>query len=119
MARGNIYILIHGDDLTDLTPVKTRERYTYSEFDDLGNETVIEPTWEQLGSHYEPQFGLVRNNIYIDDGETYHGIEFETSFVRGEIQQILALGSPGNFPRYAILTATEMSIFLREGTIDT
>ena len=36
MARGNIYILLHPDDLNDEPPQKTKVRYTWEEniFDD-------------------------------------------------------------------------------------
>lgn len=123
MARGNVYILIHGDDLTNNPPVKTKDRYTWTEnvYDIDGNitDTIINvPTWQTLANQYEQSFGVLRSNIYAEDSETYYLIEFETSFIKGELLQLTALSNPANFPKYQILSAREAVIFLQEGSID-
>ena len=123
MARGNIFILIHADNLNDEPPSKTKDRYTWVEnvFDTDGEITgtiTNVPTWAMLSTRYEQTFGVRRNNIYTADGQTYHLIEFETSFVKGEVQQLLAIGNPGNFPHGAILSAAEAAAFLDSGGID-
>lgn len=123
MARGNIYILIRSDKLNEQPPEKTKERYTYTDYiyDQNGNiidTTVVVPTWEQLAGRQEQSFGLLRNNIYVDDGLIYYLIEFQTSFVKGELNQLLSVGTPANFPHGAILAADEAAVFLSDGAID-
>ena len=123
MAKGNIFILIHGDDLVGNPPVKTKDRYeweTYT-YDIDGNitDTIINvPTWETLATRYEQTYGVLRNGVYNEDGETYYIIEFETSFIKGEVQQLLALSNIGNFPKYVILSAREAVVFLKDGILD-
>lgn len=123
MARGNVYILIREDKLTDQPPQKTKDRYTYTEYtyDSNGNiidTVIVVPNWEQLANRYEQSFGLLRNNIYDGDSQTYYIIEFVTSFIKGELLQLLSVGTPANFPHGAILAADEAAVFLENGQID-
>ena len=123
MAKGNIFILIHGDDLVGNPPVKTKDRYEWETYiyDIDGNitDTIINvPTWETLATRYEQTYGVLRNGVYNEDGETYYIIEFETSFIKGEVQQLLALSNPGNFPKFVILSAREAVVFLKNGILD-
>lgn len=121
--KGNVYILIHEDDLAELPPPLTQARYTYEltifdqDGEPISTETVV-PNWEQLAGHTFRDYGDKVPNFYDGDGEKYYVIEFETSFVKGEIQQLLAKSNPANFPKYVILSASEARRFLTDGEIE-
>lgn len=125
MARGNVYLLVHGDSLTDLPPLKTRQKYTWHkiEYDQDGgiiSDVEIIPTWDQLADHYFREYGDRVSGTYQGNGEVYHIIEFDASFEKGEIQQIMALSKNPAHPDYpngTILTATEADTFSENGTI--
>ena len=126
MARGNVFILVHPDDMGDNPPQKVKVRYTYDQdiYDGQGNVTdtvTVVPTWQQMAARYEQTFGVLRSATYQGNGQEYYVIEFECSILKGEIQQVFALNKNPNhpdFPNGTSLSAREADIFLQDGTLE-
>jgi len=110
--QGNIYIALNTETYRSEIPKALHNRYQWTETSDDGEQTVITPTFEQLGERLRQKHGSVielkvgRRNIYV--------MELEASWLQSEVSALLALGAGLEYPQNTLLTASEAQALIAD-----
>lgn len=110
--RGNCYILVPDTEVNELVPNKLSDKWGFTQpvTDADGNPTDVtaplHPTWLEAATLLRSYFGDPVDVTY--QGNQYTMMEFELSFVNGEIAEVVNLQSDvaGNYD-FTIYTASE------------
>lgn len=103
---GNIYICLNEATYNSEIPNELRAKYARSNQDENGNVIGILPTtFAQIGEDNRRKFGVVRE--FSIDSSKFYILEFEASWLDGEVSSLLNLGVGLTYPNNTLLTNKE------------
>ncbi|MCS5551401.1 MAG: hypothetical protein NZ811_07775 [Gammaproteobacteria bacterium] len=114
--RGNIYICLNEETYNSEIP-DLLSRYRRAEYDEEGSLVELLPTtFAQMGEDNTNDFGVVRD-IKIN-GDNFYILEFDGSWLNGEVSYLLNLGDELAYPNNSLLTRQEARKLLKESTVE-
>lgn len=103
---GNIYICLNETTYNSEIPLELQGRYARTSIDEEGNLIEVLPTtFSQVGEDNKRPYGVVRE-ITINEAKFYI-LEFEASWLSGEVSALLNLGVGLEYPNNTLLTNAE------------
>lgn len=110
--KGNIFISVPNTDLDQNLPISRYDwtENTYTEEGKIDATTSVNPTWNQYGVRYAPQYGTP---VLAGSHTVY---EMDASWKESEVSLLIALGSGLSAPNYTLMTNAEAREFIAENT---
>lgn len=105
MAKGNIFYTIPKSEENNQVSTKIGERYKWID----ENEKTVILTWLQLQERLSNKFGKPTYKKF--NGEEYLVLEFNASFLKGEVEELINNGAQKQEPNFTVWEADEIRNF--------